>query len=428
MNGANSRPRNAAAAGLAVLAWLWGAASFAQDVGAFSNQDIHGRIELQDVFAVNRAQSLAALLGERNLNDALGNFRLTWEPRKGPWSFVFHDELAADVGDTPALVARENALGIFPTPPPATLFDLTQDLAGQSHLSLTNRIDRLSLGYASGPLVVRAGRQALTWGAGLVFRPMDLFDPFAPDATDVEYKPGTDMLYGQYLFVDGSDLQFVIVPRPERRGQAPTSNASSYALHYHAAFGALQTTWLVARDHGDWVAGLGLNGPLEGATWNAEIVPTFVRGGGYVSLIANLSDAVTLADRDATLFAEYFRNGFGLATRDYAFADLPTPLKDRLLRGQVFDTGRDYIAAGATLQATPLLQLAPTLIANLDDASLYGLMETTWSLRENLNLVGGVQIPVGPSRTEFGGVPLMGRVAPFFGPSTRFYIQLRRYF
>ncbi len=62
---------------------------------------------------------------------------------------------------------------------------------------------------------------------------MDLFDPFAPDATDTEYKPGTDMLYGQYLFDDGSDLQAVIVPRPAHRGGGLTGNASSFALRFH---------------------------------------------------------------------------------------------------------------------------------------------------------------------------------------------------
>lgn len=426
MNGASLRRHNPfrlAGAGLGALAWT----SFAPAIGLA--QDIHGRVELQEVFAANRAQSLDSAFDERDLNDVLGDVRLTWGAHKGAWDFVIHDELGADAGDTPFLVQREDAIGVFPPLPPANLLDLTQNLVGQPHFSLKNRIDRLSVGYTSARIVVRIGRQALTWGAGLVFRPMDLFDPFAPDATDVEYKPGTDMLYGQYLFDDGSDLQLVIVPRADRLSNPPDSNESSYALHYHVPLGALQTTWLAARDHGDWVGGMGLNGPLAGATWNAEIVPTIVRDGGtYVSLIANISDAITLADRDATLFAEYYRNGFGLAARGYAYDGLPAPLKDRLLRGQVFDTGRDYVAAGGMLQATPLLQINPTEIVNLDDASLYGLVQATYSLRENLNLIAGVEIPEGPARTEFGGIPLSGSARLHIGPSTRLYVQLRRYF
>ena len=102
---------------------------------------------------------------------------------------------------------------------------------------------------------------------------MDLFDPFSPTATDTEYKPGTDMLYVQRLFADGSDLQLAIAPRPPRSGAAPTADASTAALHLHAALLGHQTTWLLARDHGDLVGALGVNGDLGGATWNLEVVP-----------------------------------------------------------------------------------------------------------------------------------------------------------
>ena len=123
--------------------------------------------------------------------------------------------------------------------------------------------------------MVRVGRQALTWGSGLVFRPMDLFDPFSPSATDTEYKPGVDMLYVQRLFADGSDLQLIVAPRPQVKEGPLTADASSFALHYHLTLFGHQTTLLVARDHGDWVGGAGLNGALGGATWNVELVPTF---------------------------------------------------------------------------------------------------------------------------------------------------------
>ena len=101
---------------------------------------------------------------------------------------------------------------------------------------------------------------------------------------------------------------------------------------------------------------------------------------------------------------------------------------DRLLRGQVFDTGRDYLAAGAQIQWTPLLQIDPTLIANLDDASLYGIAKATYSLDDNLNLIVGAQVPIGPANTEFGGVALVPGTPPFLEQPARVYVQLRRYF
>lgn len=413
--------RSARSIALAALLLLEAQSAFALD--------LHGRLELQDIYASEGSQSLSAFLGLRNRNGAMGDFRLTWEPRWGAWDVSVHYELSFDAGDAPALAAREKTLGIFPPAPPATWWNLTGTFIDQSHLTATHRLDRLSLGYTGAHVVVRAGRQALTWGAGLVFRPLDLFDPFSPDAIDTEYKPGTDMFYGQYLFDDGSDLQIVVVPRQARRGGGLTENASSFALHYHTAIGDLQTTWLVARDHGDTVAGIGINGTLGGATWNAEAIPTFVHGGGtFTSALLNISDATTLWGRDLTLFAEYYRNGFGRASRHYALAGLPRPLVDRLVRGQVFNTGRDYLAAGAQFQWTALLQVNPTLILNLNDRSLYSITQATWSLSENLNLVAGAQFPLGPANSEFGGLALAGRAPPFFEQPVRLYLQIRRYF
>ncbi len=397
--------------------------------GAAQAEPVHGRIQIQDVVAQDDAQSLANALGARTRNDVLADLRLSWSPRWDAWHLDAAYRVGFDAGDSPRLSALEKALGVFSDAPPLTWWNLSNTFIDDRYLTASQRIDRLSIAYTSTDWVVRAGRQALTWGAGLVFRPMDLFDPFAPDATDTEYKPGTDMLYGQYLFDDGSDLQAVLVPRPAHIGGGPTGNASSFALRLHTTIGDYQTTWLIARDHGDIVAAVGINGALGGATWNAEIVPTFVKNGGtYVSAVANISNAGTLAGRDITYFAEYFRNGFGLGVSHYALADLPAPLVGRLLRGQVFNTGRDYVAAGAQYQWTPLLQISPTLIANLDDRSFYLLAEATYSLSDNLNLIVGGQMPIGPARTEFGGLPLFAATPPYLTQPARAYIQLRHYF
>lgn len=390
---------------------------------------IHGRLQLQDVYAWEGSQGLGAALGARRRNDTLGDLRVSWAPRWNAWSFDFAYLVTVDHGDTPGLVAREAAALPVPPPPPRTWWPLSDRFENQPHLTASHQIDRLSIGYAGTHLVVRAGRQALTWGAGLVFRPMDLFDPFAPDATDTEYKPGIDMLYGQYLFDDGSDLQLVVVPRPAHHNGGLTANASSIALHFHTAIGGLQTTWLLARDHGDIVAGIGINGPLGGATWNAEIVPTFIDGGATnTSALINISDADQIWGRNITYFAEYYRNGFGLSRRHYSLAALPASLASRLQRGQVFDTGRDYMAAGARLQLSPLLELVPTVIVNCNDLSLYTLGEATYSLSDNMNLIVGGQIPIGPANTEFGGLPLAAHMPPYLEQPTRFYVQLRRYF
>jgi hypothetical protein len=393
---------------------------------ATADNGLHGRIELQDVGAFARSDSLDTILGAQDRNDALGDFRLTWEPSWDRWSFAFHYVVDVDDGDRVRL--RRAEAGLLPVPP-STWFNLTETFDNHGQFFGTQRIDRLSLGYTTNDFVLRVGRQALTWGSGLVFRPMDLFDPFSPTATDTEYKPGTDMVYTQFLFDDGSDLQLIVVPRPARFGAQPSSDASSIAIHYHGDIFGHATTFLLARDHGDWVAGAGINGALGGATWNLELVPTFLDAGPTrISALANISDALTLFDRNATVFAEYFHNGFGVDGSGFTFATLPPDLVDRLSRGQVFNLRRDYLASGMSLEVNPLLTVSPTIIADLNDPSLYAIFAATYSVEDNLSLIVGAQASLGPSGSEFGGVRLSPGSPTFVGAPTQVYLQIRRYF
>ena len=405
---------------LALAPGLAGGGARAQSMG------LHGRLELQDAGEFSRGDSLSSALGARDANDALADLRLTWEPSWNRWSLAVHGLVVAEDGPDVRLARSET--GLLPTPPP-TWFTLSDRIVNRGPTVVVASLDRLSLAYASPTTVVRVGRQVLTWGAGLVFRPMDLFDPFSPSATDTEYKPGVDMVYVQRLFADGSDLQLVVAPRPPHRGAAPSADDSSAALHYQRVLFGHRTTWLVARDHGDWVGAVGVNGALGGATWNLELVPTGVRREGVrVSGIANISNGMTLMGRNATVFAEYFRNGFGAGSGAIDLAGLPPDLKDRLARGQVFDVRRDYLAGGLTLEINPLFTVGPTVIADLDDGSVFLLAAGTWSLGDNLTLIAGAQAPIGRSGTEFGGLPVTLASPLLLAPPARVYLQLRRYF
>jgi hypothetical protein len=394
-------------------------------MGARADNDVHGRIEIQDLSAFARADSLDALLHARDRNDIAGNVRLTWEPSWDRWSVAFHYVVDADYGDGARLARVEG--GLLPLVP-STWFDLDDTFESHGDLEADHRIDRLSVGYAAPDFVVRIGRQALTWGGGLVFRPMDLFDPFAPNATDTEFKPGADMAYGQLLFEDGSDLQAIAVPRPERRAGPLSADASSFALHYRFPLGTLQATLLAARDRGDWTAAGELAGPLGGASWDIELVPTFERAGVVrVAGLANISDAVTLIGRNATVFGEYFHNGFGI-TGHASLTALPADLVARLARGQLFSLRQNYLATGMTLEWNPLLNLSPTLIGDLDDGSVYALFAANYSVADNVTLIAGAQAPLGRRGSEFGGIPVAGQKPPTIGASPELYLQVRRYF
>src|SRR5579871_632798 len=420
MPGGCSGPRR-----LATLLFL-AAMLLAPAAAAQTDNALHGRLELADSGLFSNSDSIEAALGAKDSDEGLANLRLTWEPTWGDLSLQVHALATVEAGPAVALARSEASL--LPAPP-STWLNLTATFTGRGEVLGQASIDRLALAYTTPGWVVRVGRQAVTWGSGLVFRPMDLFDPFSPSATDTEWKPGVDMLYVQRLFADGSDVQLIVVPRPTRPGGPLTADASSEALHAQTTLAGHQTTFLIARDHGDWLAGVGVNGALGGATWNVEVVPTVLRSGPTrVSGLANISDAVTVFGRNATLFAEYFHNGFGVADRDLALLTLPPDLAGRLARGQLFNTRRDYLAAGATVELTPLLTASPTLIVDLNDGSLFALAAATYSLSDNLRLVAGAQAPIGPKRSEFGGLPLAPASPVFFAPPAQLYVQLRRYF
>ena len=112
-------------------------------------------------------------------------------------------------------------------------WNLTWSFGGDDKTAIVHRLDRLNVGYTTEHTVWRFGRQAISWGNGMVFTPMDVFNPFDPAAVDKEYKTGDDMLYGQYLFNSGNDLQGVAVVRRNPRTGDVESDQSSLAFKYH---------------------------------------------------------------------------------------------------------------------------------------------------------------------------------------------------
>jgi hypothetical protein len=246
---------------------------------------------------------------------------------------------------------------------------------------------------------------------------------------DTEYKPGTDMLYGQWLFDGGGDVQGLVVPRRDPSTGGLTGGQASVAFKWHYPGTKIQMDVMGARHYGDRVFGVDASGPAGGATWSAAAVSTWLEGGGSrVSILANLRSAATWAGRNTSTYVEYFHNGFGTARRDYTVASLSGPLQARLVRGELFDTGRDYVAAGADVQWTPLVTLSPVLIANLNDRSLLAQVNLRVSLADNLLFDMGVQAPVGPKGTEFGGLPLSNALPARYGPGRRLFLEIRGYF
>ncbi len=384
------------------------------------------QLQFGGVFDWAGADSLDMDLGFDTRQIYGGNLRLMWQGGGGPWNVEVHSLLTFATGD---LLAYGAAIGPFlPIPGPMTLFDLSSDINAGGQNIMTNTIDRLSIGYTSDNIVLRVGRQAVTWGGGTVFHPLDIVGAFAPNAINTSYKTGVDMIYGQYLLDSGADIQAIYVPRPMVPGGAVDADSSTFGLHGSAFIGNLDATVTLAQDRGDFLVGIGVSGPLGGAAWHVEYANwSLANGDQSASYLVNFSNTGSLFGANIFYFAEYFHNGFGV-NGSVAFDDLPAELLERLSTGQVFNTGQDILALGAQISLTADLSINPSAIISLNDGSTLLAVQAGWTLNDNTDITLGFHRAIGANGTEFGGRETSAGSGIFMRPATEISFVLSRFF
>lgn len=359
--------------------------------------------------------------------------RLNVTYRRGRIDVTLNGQLFLLAGDTVAAARSWPAgsdgaylLGLPGLDDASQWLDLTARTWMGDQAELVARLDRASIGYTGDRLVVRLGRQALSWGDGLVFQVLDLFNPFPPNVLDTDYKPGRDMLTTQWL-LPGGDLQAIVVPGRPQGGGALAADASSVAAKWHHTAGRVDVDALAARHDGDVVVGGGASAGLAGGVWRIDLSHTRVNADGVTSLVANYDRAWSPGSRTLYAFAEYFRNGFGLAAGGGRAAGLDPALLARLRRGELFSLGRHELASGVRFDWTPLVTVSPTALVNLTDGSVYALAQVQYDWRQNLTLYSGVQVGLGPHGSEYGGIAITG-LAGDLAPGIRVWLRLARYF
>jgi hypothetical protein len=235
---------------------------------------------------------------------------------------------------------------------------------------------------------------------------MDIVNPFDPTAVDTEYKSGDDMLYGQYLRDNGDDIQAAFVFRRDIISGDPDKDESTAALKYHGISGAAEYDLLVARNYGRTTLGIGGNRSIGGAVLRGDLVVADSASGSKIQLVTNLSYSWMWGGKNVSGLVEYYFTEFGLKNGDYDLASLlqNTELLNRLARGESFTLGRHYIAGGVTIELTPLWVFTPNLFTNLEDGSALVQLVSRNSLSQNVEFLGALNIPLGPSGSEFGGI------------------------
>jgi hypothetical protein len=377
--------------------------------------------------------SLFYLLTGSSALDMETDVRLNFEADKGRWSFDLAYQFFAGYGDRIEFtrLLPNDAQLLFNRLPNDShrLFDLTNVFRDEDKFAALHRLDRLVISYTSEKTVIRAGRQAITWGNGFFFSPMDIVNPFDPATIDTEYKTGDDMLYGQYLRNTGDDIQAAIVFRRNVVTGDIESKQGTTAFKYHGIVGNAEYDLLVAETYNNLTLGIGGNHSIGGAVWRGDIVVTDTSSGAIAEFVTNLSYSWVWGDKNVSGVIEYYFNGFGQEDGQYSPAEIAEnqELLQRLARGQTFSLGRHYIAGGLNIELTPLWILTPNLFANVGDGSALLQFLIRNNLSENIEFLGALNFPLGPDGSEYGGIQA-GAVDLYFSTSASVFAQLAVYF
>ena len=274
-------------------------------------------------------------------------------------------------------------------------------------------IDRLSYRRHINDYTVTVGRQAIDWGSGRFWQPLNVFGSFSPTDLDTDYKPGIDAVVADYFPSPFSSLTAVYAFAP----QDQSTFENSGALHYRRQIGELSEMTMVAGSiTGNTVFGGSIESAWEGLGWRIEGVHYLLRETDEQALfwIAGMDYQF---ENGTLLSAEYYDNSRGGMTE----SELTGMYGDELIAvGLQQQLSRQLIGVGLAHDITPLLNggytvLASTLKESNGDNSWSFLhqLNVTYSVSNESDLLVSLLLPGGSGLTllsepqsEFGHTPM----------------------
>ena len=340
--------------------------------------------------------------------------RLTIKP--APFlKFQVHHALTGSVTTVPDGLGLGAGAGVGQSVP--QWVDLNWEGEQADGLTVQGQTDRLLMKANVGIADLTLGRQAITFGTGRFFTPIDLVNPFHPATVDTEYKPGTDAFRSD-VYVNETSVWTSVV--------AYTGTDDEDA-------------WVVA-SYGGWTVGvtdLGVFGALfftpESGLENRVLGLSSASSIGAVGVYGDAS--LTLSEEDAfgravlgadyratpttTLNLEGYYQGNGASSVDDYLGMFQS---DAMTRGEIWALGQSYGALAVMQELTPTLQGSLAALVNLQDASSLVLPSVDVSVSDNVAWTSGAFIGVG-QRPDEGGIQSEFGLYP-----NMFFTQMRAYF
>lgn len=400
---------------------------------SYAQQQYSGRIQYSVSAQQLQQNDLLVINGDRNLLDQSIDLRLMLDAEQDNFLWAMHYQLEAVNADSLAAIQNLPVASILQLPGELNdnqrLLDMSHTLHEQEQSRLLQRIDRLYIGRNGKQLSWKLGRYAVSWGNGMVYSVMDIFNPFDPAAIDKEFKTGDDMLYMQYLLSSGNDLQLLVIPRREAETGSIDDSVSSMALKYHGISGATDFDALIARHYNEDLLGVGFSHDIDGILWRADLMYSWADTGNYSTFLTSLSYAWSWGNKPLNGFVEYYA-GFGeeydIAYRLQDIADNKV-LLNRLTRAEAYTIGRHYLAPGLDIEWHPLLHVQPLILYNLQDSSYLFQLSLRYEYYQNLLFTASLLLGRGRDGSEYGGIetPLLDTTTSLADTLT---FQLNYYF
>lgn len=305
------------------------------------------------------------------------------------------------------------------TLPSSSLFrydELSNDwLSESSSSSSTNlgaEVDRAVYKRRFANTALSLGRQAIDWGSGRFWQPLNVFGAFAPTDLDTDYKPGIDAATFDWYPSAFSSLTAAYVWAPKDNSKLENSGA----VYYRGQAGEQSEFSLLAGSViGNRVFGGSFEGAIGGMGWRIE--------GVHYHLEELNKDAVFWItgidyqfDNGTLVAAEWYDNTHG-ATTESALASAASD--SLVVYGLQQQLSRHVLGLTLEKDLTPLLHGGYTLLAAaVDDKdndltpSFLHQFNVTYSVSNESDLLVSFLLPDGKGlnnsdqpQSEFGHLP-----------------------
>ena len=340
-------PRSRRALPLALLVALSGASAFAE--GEIS-ADLRGLFRTRAyLFHVGSTEAQAYPTGEA-APQALPPFSL---------ELVARPELVLHVGEELSGVVTIHSVR-------------WEGLAAQQGARGVFRVDRAYVDFTRGRMDLRVGRQALNFGSGLIWNPVDLFDANTPLNFAVE-KVGVDAIRAAYSPGSTTRLMGIVAMQDGR----PITLARAQWVIGSTGFAVMAGD---RRTLEEQVIGFDLKGDLVVGYWVESTLNLPRNRSPYFRMLVGADYSLPVLE-NLNLSAQYYRDtsgGRGLESYDFA----------SYLAGTRPFLGRQYLSLIGDLGVSELTSVTSALIFNLDDQSGLAVLGVRRTFLDSLDVSG----------------------------------------